>query len=180
MKKILFVIQIMTLSALIAPTYAGAAPKKGHKESKTVTREKKQKDLDWANYSTEQQFEMDFPKATDVNWYQGYFAEATFNDGSTRKTAYYDIHNQLVGTTNEVAYSSLPEKARKAIEKNFPGYKVVNVIYYRDNPDNDTDMYLYSTFLEDQDSDFAAIQKGSKEELLKIDSDGQVSFLQNL
>ena len=149
-------------------------------EKKIIFHEKKVKNLDWANYQTEQQFELDFPQAKDVKWHQGNFGEAAFNDGPTIKTAYYDRDNKLVGTTTEASYSDLPEKAQEDIQKNFPDYKVSDVILFKDNPDNDTDMFLYSTSFEDEDNYFAEIDNGQKKAILKVDMDGQVSFFQNL
>jgi hypothetical protein len=185
MKKILFVSQFILLAALIAPTHAGTNIETSGKEyrgkKKTITAHvKKIKNTDWVNYETAQQFYLDFPAAVNVKWHQGNFAEATFDDGSIQKTAYYDMNNKLIGTTADAAYSGLPEKARKDIQKNFPGYDVTHVILFKDNTDNDTDMFLYNTPFEDEDNYFAEIRNGSKAEVLKIDMDGQVSFFQNL
>ncbi len=185
MKKILFVSQFVLLAALIVPTYAGTNIKTIRKENrgkkKTISPHvRKEKNLDWVNYLTDQQFQLDFPSAANVKWYEGNFAEATFDDGSIQKTAYYDSDNKLVGTITEVTYSNLPEKAKKDIQKDFPAYDVSRVIFFKDNPDNDTDMFLYTTPFQDEDSYFAEISNGSKEAILKINMDGQVSFFQNL
>ena len=174
MKKILFAIPIVSLAGLITAAHAGVIGKK----KKIIVHERKIKNSDWTNYQTKQQFELDFPSATDVKWYNGNFEEATFKDGAIITTAYYDIDNKLVGTTTEASYSDLPENAQKGIRKNFPGYKVNDVILFKDNPGNDTDMFLYSTPFEDEDSYFAQVGNGIKQAILKINMDGQVSFFQ--
>lgn len=180
MKKIFLASQFILLAAFITSVNASPIIKNSNKKPKTTSHEKNDKDLNWVNYQTEQEFYFDFPEATDINWYQGKFSEATFNDNGLIKTAYYDQDNKLIGTTNDVSYSDLPEKAKTEIEKKFPDFKVDNVIFFQDNPDNDTDMFLYSLPFEDEDSYFAQISNGTKTEIIKIDTDGQVSFFQNL
>ncbi len=185
MKKILLVIPILLSGTLLAPAFAGVISKRGHSETnskkkKITFHERKAKDPDWVNYQTEQKFELDFPRATNVKWHQGNFEEATFENGPIIKTAYYDRDNNLVGTTSEVSYSDLPEKAQKDIQKKFPDYKVANIVLFKDNPDNDTDMYLYSTSFDDEDNYFVEVDKGAKRAILKVTMDGMVSFFQNL
>jgi hypothetical protein len=184
MKKMLIVITILLSGAFVMPALAGITGKKGHpdfnsKKKKITFHEQKMKDLDWVNYQTEQQFESDFPQATNVKWRQGNFAEATFTESAIIKTAYYDRDNNLVGTTTKVSYSALPVKAQKDIQKNFPDYKVADVILFTDNPDNDTDMYLFSAPFDDEDNYFAEVDNGAKKAILKVTMDGEVSFFQN-
>lgn len=185
MKKILLAFPIVLLGALIAPAFAGANTNNNYtlsygKKKKNTIHVRKEKNLNWANYQTVQQFELDFPNAHNVKWYQGYFSEATFRSGKSMKTAYYDSDDMLVGTTSVVPYSKLPKKAHIKISKFYPGYNVGSVIFFKDNPDNDTNMSLYSTAFDDMDSYFVELTKGTKKIVVKADTDGQVSFFQNL
>lgn len=185
MKKILIVFPFVLLGAFIAPTYAGTNVNNtynrdfGKKKRKSI-HERKEKSQDWANYETEQHFELDFPNAANVHWRQGYFEEATFNMNGSAETAYYDNDNNLVGTTNKSSYSSLPEKAKATIEKWYPDYTATQVIFFKDNQDNDTNMMLYSTSFDDGDNYFVELSNGAKNYVVKVDTDGQVSFFQQL
>ncbi|HYM94144.1 MAG TPA: hypothetical protein VET23_08400 [Chitinophagaceae bacterium] len=185
MKKIFFALQVMSTTALFAPVYAGMISKTNRQEVKTENnylshRRKKEISTDWVNYETRQQFYSDFPNATNVEWRRTNFEEASFTDGPVSKTAYYDNNNTLVGTINEVSYSGISEKARKEIQKDYPSYKVAHAIFFKDNPDNDSNMFLYSTSFDDGDSYFAELSKGAKSLILKINMADQVSFFQNL
>lgn len=187
MKKIIFATQIIFMSAILIPAYAGGFPIAGigHKIVNDNMKSaglhfRKMKNHDWVNYQTAQQFALDFPQATDVTWYEGDFAEATFNSGGTFETAYYDDNNDLVGTTQDVSISNLSEKAQEKINRDYRGYQINRVIFFKDNEYNDTDMNLYSTQFEDQDSYFAEISNGTKNLVIQISTDGDVSFFQNL
>ncbi|MBS1920554.1 MAG: hypothetical protein JST17_09900 [Bacteroidetes bacterium] len=180
MKKILFAILIALLSGVLIPAHAGTLLKKSHKKTSSVTHIKKIKDTNWVNYQTEQHFFADFPKATNVKWGHKNFDEATFRNGRINETAYYDFNNNLIGTSRKVSFSRLPEKAQIEIQKEYPGYDVSNVILFKDNTSNDTEMMLYNTTFEDADNYFAELIKGTNKIALKISMDGNVSFFQNI
>lgn len=185
MKKILLAFPLVALGALIAPAYAGTNINNAHlatfgKKKKNTAHERKKKNPDWANYETMQHFELDFPNAANVLWHQGYFEEATFNEAGTTETAYYDNNSNLVGTISSANYSELPENARKTITKWYPDYTANQVVYFKDNQENDTNMFLYSNSFDDADSYFVELSNGTKTYVVKVDTDGQVSFFQQL
>lgn len=185
MKKILIAFPFILLGALIVPSYAGAGNNNMNsstyrKKKKDTDHLRKEKNLNWANYETEQHFQLDFPNATNVHWNQGYFEEATFDQNGLTQTAYYDEDNNLVGTTNNASYSSLPENAKEKIQKWYPDFTVNQVIFFKDNQANETNMQMYSTPFDGADNYFVELNNGSKAYVLKVDTDGQVSFFQQL
>lgn len=179
MKKILLTTAVITI--FIASAQAGMAGHKADKEARRQLRkerraERKELWLHSVNVATERQFYDDFPGAKDVSWTEGAFAEATFSDGDVVKTAYYDMDDELVGTTEKVDYLTLPAKARQEIEKKYTGYTVKRCILFDDNEANNTDMYLFSHRFDDEDTYFALLNNGSKKILLRVTTDGEVSF----
>jgi hypothetical protein len=183
MKKIVLVTAAIVTAGFFISANAGINSFKSDKETKKLIRKEKRekrKEL-WmhsVNVGTENQFYIDFPGAKDVSWTESVFAEATFHDGDILKTAYYDTNQELVGTTSVVDYSALPDKAKKYIDKKYPGYSVENVILFDDNEANNTDMFLFNSPFADEDNYFPVLSKGSKQIILKVNMDGMVSFFQ--
>ena len=141
---------------------------------------KKKKESRWEpNAAIEFQFSKDCPKAKSVNWTYHEFVEVTFLDKGVAKTAYYDENDNLLGTTTNVDLIALPEKARDHINKEYPGYSIEKVVFFGDNEANDTDMSLFNQSVEDEDNYFPLLIKGSKEIILKVSPEGDVSFFGN-
>ncbi len=141
---------------------------------------KKKKETRWEpNRATEFQFSKDFPNAKNVSWNFGQFVEARFFDNDVSKTAYYDDDDNLVGTTNEVDVTALPEKARDHINKVYPDYTIERVVFFDDNEANNTDMSLFNQSFEDEDNYFPLLSNGSKQIILQVSPKGEVSFFGN-
>jgi hypothetical protein len=183
MKKIFLTTAAAVITVFFISARAGMIRKTDKEGRKQLRKEKREqrKEL-WlhsVNVITGNQFYHDFPNARAVTWTEGVFAEANFYDGAVLKTAYYDVDNELVGTTNDIDYSVLPEKAKQYISKKYPGYAIEKVILFDDNEANDTDMYLFSHSFEDEDMYFTMLSKDSKQIILKITTGGAVSFFQD-
>ena len=141
---------------------------------------KKKKENRWEpNTAIEFQFSKDFPKANSVNWTYHEFVEATFLDNGVAKTAYYDENDNLVGTTTDVDVVALPVKARDQITKEYPGYSIEKVVFFDDNEANEADMSLFNQSFADEDNYFPLLIKDSKEIILKVSPEGDVSFFGN-
>lgn len=182
MKKI-FLATAAVIAGFFISANAGITADKTDKEGRKQIRKEKREErrelwLHSVNVITEGQFYTDFPNAKYVSWTEGVFAEATFYDGHTFKTAYYDTDNRLVGTTTDVDLSVLPAKAKQFINKKYPGYAIRKVVLFDDNEANDTDMYLYSNSFKDEDTYLLEMAKGPKVIILKVSMDGDVSFFQ--
>jgi len=182
MKKFLLAITAVILTGLFYSASAGNG--KSDKESrKQMRKERRQVRHDiWLHtpdIATDEQFNYDFPHATDIIWTRSVFEEAAFTDGDIHKIAYYDVDNNLVGTTTYVDYSMLPAKAQRYISKKYKGYMIDKVILFDDNEANQTDMYLFNNSFEDEDTYFPVLSKDSKQVILKVTPDGNVSFFRD-
>ncbi|HEV7381636.1 MAG TPA: hypothetical protein VGN64_17680 [Dyadobacter sp.] len=123
------------------------------------------------------QFMSDFDGVSNVSWARGaQFDEATFTKDGVKMTAYYDYDSKLVGTTSIKKFADLPASAQKEIKKRYKDYTTGAVIMYDDNENNDTDMFFYGTQFEDADHYFVTVSKAGKESILKVSTDGEVSF----
>jgi hypothetical protein len=96
--------------------------------------------------------------------------------GGKKLRAYYDYDSKLIGTTRREKFTDLPEAAQKQILEKYSDYKVSGVVKFDDNEDNDMDMVLYGTGLDDADNHFVELKKDNKAIVLKVDLSGDVSF----
>lgn len=129
------------------------------------------------SYLSIQQFQSDFPGATNVRYRAGAnFDEVAFRDADgQQKVAYYDFYNSLIGTTQAVDFSKLPEGAQKEIQNKYADYHIGPVIYFKDNLENESDMILFSQSFADADNYFVELN-GPKNIILKVSKDGIVSY----
>lgn len=183
MKKIFLTAAAAAFTALLLSANARTVDNPDKESRKQLHRERREtrKEL-WlhsVDAATEKQFEYDFPNALNVTWIQGAFAEATFDDGTVHKTAYYDTDHLMVGTTTIVDYMVLPEKAMKQIAQKYKDYIIDKVILFKDNEANDTDMSLFNLPFPDEDNYFPFLMKGSKKIILKVSTNGSVGVFQN-
>ncbi len=183
MKKIFLTTAAAVFTVLFLSANARTGDKSDKESRKQLHQERresrKEERLHSVDAATERQFEYDFPNASNVSWYQGAFAEASFDDGGVHKTAYYDIDHHLVGTTTIADFMILPEKARDQIAQKYHGYTIEKVILFKDNSANDTDMSLFNLSFPDEDNYFPLLKKGSKEIILKVSTNGSVSNFRN-
>lgn len=176
---------VVTIGSFFIQANAGDTYSKTDKEArKQIRKERKEERKEWWLHTTDPatllQFYDDFPEAKDISWKEGDFAEATFMDEGIRTTAYYDMDSKLVGTTTHVDFSALPEKAQQRISKKYPGFTIKEVILFDDNEVNETDMNLWSTPVTDEDNYFPVLTDGSKEMILKVTLDGDVSLFKDI
>ncbi|MBN8861025.1 MAG: hypothetical protein J0H29_21720 [Sphingobacteriales bacterium] len=150
------------------------------KKDKIVLRKLEGQD---ASYQSKQQFISDFGDIRDVQWKRNdYFDEARFTKDGKALTAYYDIDGNLVGTTSARQFADLPAAGQKQINREYisKGYKVDNVIFYDDNEANSSDMILYGSEFEDEDSYFVELSKNNSGIVLHVTSDGNVFYFEDL
>ena len=179
MKKIFLTGAVALFTGLFFFADAGTVKtdKAGRKQIRKERREeRRERWLHSVSAMVRDQFHFDFPDATNVRWNRNAFEEATFTDGTVVKTAYYDSNDDLVGTATDVDYSTLPENAKQYIGKKYPGYTAENVILFDDNEANDTDMILFNSSFEDKDTYFPVLSNGTKEIVLKVTTDGRVTY----
>ena len=155
-----------------------------HKTSKAQREEnrliKREKAAITPDYMTAQHFMMDFPKATNVTWKRSSFEEASFTWNGKEMKAFYDLDDNLIGTTSPANYSDIPANAQKEIEKYYMGYTPTSVILFDDNEFNDTDMILYGNSFEDEDNYFVEMTNNNKTIVLQVNMEGLVSFFKDI
>lgn len=127
-----------------------------------------------------QHFERDFPNAQEVSWIVRDFETAGFVNEGKIMHAFYDWKGELIGTTTAIDYTTLPLSARKQIEKGYKDYTIGEVVLFDDNEFNESDMMLYGSSFDDEDNYFVALTKESKELILKVDQQGNVSYFQEI
>jgi hypothetical protein len=156
----------------------------GHKVSKEQREEnraiRREKNAITPNYTTDQHFKIDFPNATNVSWKKNGYEEALFTIEGKEMKAFYDYDNELIGTTTPVDYNTIPQAARKYIEKHFSGYIPQQVIMFDDNEYNDSDMILYGNPFADEDSYFIELSNNNKTIVLQSNMEGLVSFFKDI
>jgi hypothetical protein len=154
---------------------------KGGKAQREESRaERREKNATEPNYTTEQNFMIDFPHATDVHWKIDGFEEAIFTVNGKPMKAFYDLNSDLIGTTTPVSYFDMPETARKYIEKHYGDYTTQSVILFDDNEYNSSDMMLYGNTFEDADNYFVELSNNNKTIVLQVNMEGLVTFFKDL
>ena len=155
-----------------------------HKTSKVQREENKlirrEKALNTPAYMTAQHFMIDFPNASNVTWKRTAFDEASFTLNGKQLNAFYDLDDELIGTTTPANYSDIPAMAQKEIEKYYKGYTPSAVILFDDNEFNDTDMILYGNSFEDEDNYFVEMTNNNKTIVLQVNMEGLVSFFKDI
>lgn len=128
-----------------------------------------------------QNFKVDFGDIQNVQWKRnGTFDEAQFKKDGKDMTAFYDIDGKLVGTTQLAAFTDLPAKGQQEIKTMYKDYTVGPVIFFDDNEANDTDMILYGTQFDDQDTWLVEMSKGTKKIVVQVLKNGEVQFFKQL
>jgi hypothetical protein len=175
MKKILLAAGVLLISTA---TFAHNTPNSDNKKGKKAARKEQTAQV---NDFVKTQFYEDFPDATNINFERTkYFDEASFTTGTHQMRAYYDIRNELVGTTEDKQFSDLPANAQREIQKKYSNYKVDEVINYDDNEFNDTDMTMFDTAFDGADNNFVVLRKNSEILIVKVDMAGNVSYFKAL
>ena len=86
-------------------------------------------DGDRVSYSVKNQFQADFRNATNVVWtITDNCQKAEFISKGVKKTAFYSLAGEFLGTTSHIAYSEIPADAQKEIAEKYKGYTVGQVI----------------------------------------------------
>jgi hypothetical protein len=147
--------------------------KSNRKEIRMARREEALKEPTW---STAEQFDRDFPDASNVHWSRKEFEKATFTENGKKLSAFYDFDSQLIGTVSDVNMNDLPAIAQNHIRRYYPGFTPQAAILFDDNEFNESDMILYERQFNDADNYFIEMAKGNKKIVLKVGMNGDVSY----
>ena len=123
----------------------------------------------------------DFGNVSNVKWRRfDTFDQATFIQNGKEMVAFYDDRGSQVGTTSQAVFTDLPASSQKDINEKYKDYKIGQVVFYKDNQDNDTDMILYGVQFEDEDNYFVEMAKGDSKIVLRVDKVGNVTLFKKL
>ena len=92
-------------------------------------------------------------------------------------TAFYDNDGKLVGTTMIKTFADVPANGQKQIKKKYKDYTVGPVIFFDNNEFNETDMMLYGLQFDDEDNYFVELTKGNSKIVVRVNSAGDLLFL---
>ncbi|HTF32063.1 MAG TPA: hypothetical protein VK625_24570 [Flavitalea sp.] len=181
MKKVFLAVTIMFTTASVTLAHT-SADRRERKEERAERREmRRDENSTKVSYFTRNNFAKDFPDATNVRFVKAKdFEEVLFTSDKTNLIAYYDNETKLVGTTQRLAFTDLPENAQKEIHKKYSEYGVAEVVKFDDNEINDTDMILYGSAFDDADNYFVELKNDRKDIIVKINGYGYLTFFKDL
>lgn len=126
-------------------------------------------------------FYSDFGNVGNVRWTrENYYDVATFMQNGQKERAFYDDQSNLIGTTSTKTFADLPKLAQKTIKKEYKNYRIGDIIYFKDNEDNDTNMVLWDTQFEDSDNYFVELRSAQHHIIVQVDPEGEVFFFKDL
>jgi len=118
MKKIF--LTIATAALLSVNVFAADGGKKTNETAANVS------------YSVSRSFKSDFAGATNVTWtVTKNCQKADFTIDGVKKTAFYNLSGEYMGTTQYIDYRAIPAASQKTIAKDYKGYEPVGVIVYQ-------------------------------------------------
>ena len=133
------------------------------------------------SYQSKEAFNNDFGNLPVSQWERlDNFDKATFTEDGQVMSAFYDSDSKLVGTTQNKTFADLPAKAQKFINEKYKGYTAGDVLFFDDNEQNETDMFLFGSQFDDEDSYFVEISKDNKEIILQVRMNGDVGYFTRL
>ena len=186
MKK--FAVLLMTFLFTLSAVYGQAQnvskekTKDSKKEVKTEMAPLKKLEGSNVNAIAKENFIADFPSDKNAIWKRADFIDRVefVNKEGHLTTAFYDIAGKLVGSTSYVTFSDLPAKSQKDIMEKYKGYTIGQVLFYDDNENNDTDMFLYGAQFGDADNYFVELSNATKKIVLQVNPEGAVFFFKSL
>jgi len=126
-----------------------------------------------ASYSVQQQFAADFAGAQDVIWSTTKNCQkATFTIDGAKKTAFYTLGGDFLGTTQVVGYNAIPAKSQKLIADSYKGFVAGDVIVYQTNQDVNTDI--------DPTTYFVDLKSNDHESLVRVTAEGKLDFFKQV
>ncbi|MDP9047866.1 MAG: hypothetical protein M3N14_07000 [Bacteroidota bacterium] len=160
MKKIFLT---FATAALFSVTAFAAGGGKKATETTTAT----------ASYTVTQEFNADFSGAQSVVWtVDKNCQKADFIIDGVKKTAFYNLAGDFLGTTQIVGYNAIPAKSQQLIAENYKDYNASGVIVFQANVSvNDTI---------DPTSYFVDLKSDKHEVLVRVTSTGGVDFFEQV
>jgi len=125
------------------------------------------------SYAATQEFTTDFATAQNVTWTVNKNCQkADFEIDGVKKTAFYNLSGDFIGTTQAVDYKVIPAKMQKQIAANFKGFTAASVIKFEANTGYNADV--------DPTTYFVDLKSTSQELLVKVTAGGDVEFFKQV
>lgn len=159
MKKIF----LTTASALLltVSVFAADGGKKTNASTANVT------------YAVQQEFNADFANAQDVTWTVTRNAQkADFIEDGAKKTAFYTLTGEFLGTTQYIDVKAIPAAAKAQIAKNYKGYEATDFIVFQ------TNLSLNESI--DPTAYFVNLKSAEHEVLVRVTQGGDVEFFKQV
>ncbi len=159
MKKVILTIATAALFSVSA--FAADGGKKATKASANIS------------YAVHQEFTTDFAGAENVVWtVTKNVQKADFVVDGVKKTAFYTLAGDFLGSTQVIGYNAIPAKTQAIIASDYKGFTPVNVIVYFANEEIKTDI--------DATTYFVDLKSEKHEILVRVTETGSVEFFKQV
>jgi len=126
-----------------------------------------------ASYSVRQAFSADFANATDAVWtITKNCQKVDFLIDGAKKTAFYNLAGDFLGTTQTTVYKAIPAKSQKLIADTYKGYTAGDVIVYQANETLNNDIEATSYFVD--------LKSEKHEILVRVANSGNIEFFKQV
>lgn len=126
-----------------------------------------------ASYYVQQEFAADFAGASNVVWtITKNVQKAEFLIDGIKKTAFYNLSGDFLGTTQTIGYKAIPAKSQKLIAEQYKEYTPVSVIVYQTNEAINSDI--------DATSYFVDLKNDNHEVLVRVTGSGNLDFFKQV
>lgn len=133
----------------------------------------KKADDNVASYSAKQAFTADFAEATDATWtVTKNCQKVDFVIDGAKKTAFYTLAGDFLGTTQTTVYKAIPAKSQKLIAESYKGYTPGEVIVYQANEAINNDIEPTSYFVD--------LKNEKHEVLVRVTNSGNIEFFKQV
>ena len=159
MKKIF--LTFATAALFSASAFAATGGKKANEASTHVS------------YNVQQEFTADFADAQNIVWtVDKNCQKAEFTIDGVKRTAFYNLSGDFLGTTQTIGYYAIPAKSQKEIADKYKGYEAQGVIVYQANE-------LLNDSI-DPTSYFVDLKNDTHEVLVRVTQTGSTEFFQQI
>jgi hypothetical protein len=159
MKRIF--LTIATAALFSVNVFAADGGKKANESSATVS------------YAVQQEFTTDFAGAENVTWtVTKNCQKADFVIDGAKKTAFYNLNGDFLGTTQVIGYNAIPAKTQKLIADEYKGFVASGVIVYQANEAVNDEI--------DPTSYFVDLKSSNHELLVRVTSNGKIDFFKQV
>jgi len=117
------------------------------------------------NYWVLNKFNANYQDAKDVSWVvTDKFAKATFLMDGERMEAYYSTEGEFIAESKAVPPGDLPKSAKRALDKKYKDFKIIEVIQYTTN---------------DKVEYYVSLESAKSSKILKISATGTIDIFKS-